>query len=347
MNKTLVNGLLLAFSVIFALMICEVLVRTFKLAPEIVYIEKWRVRLSDNPKIGYEPIPNLDSSGQSAQYYSYIGRSNNMGYRDYNHPLAKTPGSKRIVILGDSVTAGLWIKGDKNIFSVVMEQELNTWGVKSDVMNFGVSGYNTSQEVETLKSKALAFKPDLVILAYCLNDRFQDDGNIYGLLLAEQSKNLSGGKINTAAVTKLEHHSALLRFLHYAVLGVKQGATRKGLQSEVNKFYVDSVEDSFAELAELANQNDFDVLVAVFPNFGERDQGLVGDYKFQSEHDSVNALAQRYNFHYFDLLQPFRECKKQLPSRYTISFDQYHPNIVGNQCAGKALAQQARNILGR
>jgi len=43
-------------------------------------------------------------------------------------------------------------------------------GKKIKVLNFGVPGYNMAQELEVLRAKALRFKPDLVILQYCIND---------------------------------------------------------------------------------------------------------------------------------------------------------------------------------
>ena len=38
------------------------------------------------------------------------------------------------------------------------------------MLNFGVTGYSFTQVMETLRSRALAFDPDLVIYAYSLND---------------------------------------------------------------------------------------------------------------------------------------------------------------------------------
>jgi len=344
-KKIIVNVLLLISSAAIALLLCEGIIRAFNLAPEIVYVEKWRVRLSENRKIGYEPIPNLDSRGQSAQFYSYIGRSNSMGYRDYDHPLKKPPGSQRVIVLGDSVTAGLWIEGDDKIFTSVMEKQLQQAGYQVDVMNFGVSGYNTSQEVETLKVRGLPFNPDVVVLAYCLNDRYRDDGNIYGILLEEERRSSQTGKINTAKINALERHSALLRFIRYMVIGVRSGSAARQRDSKVEQFYSDSVEQSFRELAQLANAHEFQVLVAVFPNFGERDKGLEAPYQYQEEHETVAALAAQYNFHHLDLLEPFRECKAKLPSRHTISFDRYHPNVEGNHCAGSAIADAAKELL--
>jgi len=345
-KKPLENSLLILISISLALGLSELVVRSLKLAPEIVYVEKWRVRLSENRKIGYEPIPNLNSAGKSAQYYSYIGRSNNMGYRDYDHPLEKPTGSQRIVVLGDSVTAGLWIKGDDKIFTSVMERRLKQAGENIDVMNFGVSGYNTSQEVETLETYGLQFNPNIVILAYCLNDRSQDDGNIYGILLAEAQKSKNTGHVDTASINSLERHSALLRFMRYNVLGVQSGSSRQQEKRKtIDQFYVDTVEESFENLSQLSSAHNFKVLVAIFPNFGEKDEGLKNDYAFQVEHNAIAQLSKQHGFDTIDLLAPFRTCKQKISPRSTISFDRYHPNVIGNKCAGEALAEKVSGML--
>jgi hypothetical protein len=49
-----------------------------------------------------------------------------MGYRDYDHNIKKAPSSRRVVVIGDSITAGLWVNDDEVIFSSIMEKRLNT-----------------------------------------------------------------------------------------------------------------------------------------------------------------------------------------------------------------------------
>ncbi len=344
-NRYLANTLLVAISLLLSLVVCEIVVRMLNLAPEVVYVEKWRVRLSENPRIGYEPIPNLDSTGKSVQFYSYIGRSNGMGYRDYDHPMTKEPGSKRVLVIGDSVTAGLWINDDSQIFTSVMERSLGARGIGSDVMNFGVSGYNTRQEVETLKVRGLPFKPDVVVLAYCLNDRSQDDGNIYGLLLAEEKEVSAGNALNTARTSFLVRHSALLRMIAYKVLPSSFKVERGNAGDAVQVFYADSVEESFAELAELGRSHGFEVVVAVFPDFGEADKGLEGAYGYAAEHANIARLSRKHGFHHLDMLEPFRACRKNAPAGYTISYDRYHPNEIGNRCAGEGIADAVSTLL--
>ncbi|MGD9170593.1 MAG: SGNH/GDSL hydrolase family protein [Candidatus Thiodiazotropha sp.] len=346
-KKLLGNSLLVVFSLVFSFALCEIVVRMLDLAPEIVYVEKWRVRLSDNPVIGYEPIPNLNDENLSVRYYGYRGASNNMGYRDYDHNIKKTPGSRRVAVIGDSVTAGLWVNDDDMIFTRIMEKRLNTMGFQSDVMNFGVSGYNTRQEVETLKVRGLQYKPDIVVVAYCLNDRWQDDGNILGLLLEEERKVADNRSLSRARVNPIVKHSAFLRMVTYKVLPAL--FTRDTVAPEksgeaIKQFYRDTVEDAFAELSQLSKSHGFEVLLTVFPDFGKQDKGLEGEYVFAEEHKKLAEIAAKNGFYHFDLLETFRDCKRNMPKGRTISYDRYHPNPVGNRCAGYAIAEKVGSI---
>jgi len=348
MNKKLLgNSLLVIFSLVFSFALCEIVVRVLGLAPEIVYVEKWRVRLSENPIIGYEPIPNLNDENLSVQYYGYRGASNNMGYRDYDHSIKKAPNSRRVAVIGDSVTAGLWINEDENIFTTIMEKKLNQMGYTSDVMNFGVSGYNTRQEVETLKERGLRYKPDLVVVAYCLNDRSQDDGNILGLLLEEERKVAGDSSLSQARVNPIVKNSAFLRMVTYKVLPslfTKDTVAPEKRGEAVQQFYSDSVEDSLAELAQLGKKHNFEVLLTVFPDFDKHDKGLEGDYAYAEEHEKLAQISTKHGFHHLDLLDSFRFCKKNAPEGYTISYDRYHPNPIGARCAGEAIAGNISSI---
>jgi hypothetical protein len=51
-----------------------------------------------------------------------------------------------------------------------MLNEARGGGPRVEVLNFGVPVYNLDQEIEALRARALAFSPDLVVVAFCLND---------------------------------------------------------------------------------------------------------------------------------------------------------------------------------
>ena len=97
---------------------------------------------------------------------------NSGGMRDSGeYARERTPGTVRIVGLGDSGMFGWGVEQDEDYLSV-LESNLNarTGGPKVEVLNFGTPGYNTQLEIELLKQKALAWSPDIVLFGWCVND---------------------------------------------------------------------------------------------------------------------------------------------------------------------------------
>ena len=76
-----------------------------------------------------------------------------------------------IAVIGDSHSFSVKSEQWENSFPARLEYHLKALTGKSiKVLNFGVVGYDMIQELEVLKVKALQFKPDLIILQYCIND---------------------------------------------------------------------------------------------------------------------------------------------------------------------------------
>lgn len=317
-------------SLLVALVGAELLLRVTGAAPEVSVISKGRFQLSANSKIGYEPVPSIHYEGTDLSFYDYQGSSNSLGYRDTEHAIAKPPGTYRILVLGDSVAAGLRIDRTEDTFPAVLQALLRAQGVNAEVLNFGVSGYNTQQEVETLRDKGLRYQPDLVLLAYVLNDREQMDGGILATLLESERR---AGRVSSARVSPLLAKSALYRFFALRVLRRPVPAVSPGTG--------DTVAASFAELAGLARQAKLTVLVAVFPRF-VRFFSLYGEYGRQ--HGWVEGLSRAHRFHHLDLLNDYRLCRSAGAGE-PIAFDSFHPTISGHRCAAAAMARTILQLL--
>tara|TARA_R110002096_G_scaffold16898_9_gene57920 strand:- start:37953 stop:38750 length:798 start_codon:yes stop_codon:yes gene_type:complete len=237
---------------------------------------------------------------------------------DTEHPVAKPPGRYRIVLIGDSISAGHSIARFENMYSTVLEAQLKLRGLDVEVINLAVSGYSTEQEVATLADRGLQFDPDLVLVGYCLNDRERNDGGIM-TTLTNEAKNVKGVK---GVERSILHKSALFRVLWYRVLRMhKKRPKNFGTVSD------DIVSDSFAWLEKLSEEHGFRTMVAVFPELTD-----LNDYAFHAEHQFVQELAAATKLQVVDLLEPFRACPGKLAR------DRYHPNEAGHRCAGHALA---------
>ena len=125
------------------------------------------VRLSPNPRIVYEMLPNIEGTFHGATL-----RTNSAGFADKERQPVKSKGTYRIAVIGDSIAFGWGVNPDDR-YSNLLEDFLNetsTSGVIFEVLNFGVPGYNTVMETELLKEKVLAYQPDALILGYCADN---------------------------------------------------------------------------------------------------------------------------------------------------------------------------------
>jgi hypothetical protein len=98
---------------------------------------------------------------------SYV-TMNSHGMRDVERQLEKAPGTVRIAVLGDSYTEALQVPSDKTFCSWI-ERELGNPSSaarkKVEVLNFGCSGFGTTQEYFLLKHRVWEFEPDLILVA--------------------------------------------------------------------------------------------------------------------------------------------------------------------------------------
>src|SRR5262249_33478245 len=85
----------------------------------------------------------------------------------------KTSATFRILFLGDSlVWSGETTSGD--LYTAILERQLNVHASRGkpsiEVINAGIPGYTTYQELQFLKIYGFAMHPDLVILGFVFND---------------------------------------------------------------------------------------------------------------------------------------------------------------------------------
>jgi lysophospholipase L1-like esterase len=313
-------GTLVAFG------IGEVLVRVAGLAPEVAQISIGRFRFSPDPDIGYEPVPDYEYLGEDLLYQEFRGRSNSLGFRDREHSLEPTEGGSRALVVGDSVTMGLYVDRDTDIYTSVLEAELRRASRDVELINFGVSGYNTRQEVATLIEKGLQFAPDLVIVQYSLNDTEMVNGGIIDRLREREQR--SDAPDRTLAPAWLMN-SELYRFVRFR-LG-DAGGSRARRDADLDGLGTDTVRESFERLRRAADRHGFDVLVVVFPNFERYTPEL------DAAHEHVAQLSAANGFRHLDLKPAFDRCFER--HGRAIAVDSMHPSAIGHRCAGNAVAR--------
>ena len=121
---------------------------------------------SGKKRMGNGPYrPNL-----SMQFGGVAVNINSHGWRDSEYSLQKPDGITRIMVVGDSVTFGYGVQLEE-MFTKVLEQELNRQGDRRyEVISQGGAGANTYYQRNAIRINAPIYTPDLVILAFNLND---------------------------------------------------------------------------------------------------------------------------------------------------------------------------------
>ena len=106
---------------------------------------------------------------------------NSDGLRDREHAKAKPAGTVRIAVLGDSFTEAMHVPLEQTYWSVLERklQDCNAFsGKRVEVINFGVSGYGTAQELMTLRQKVWDYSPDIVMLAFTTYNDVYDNSRV-------------------------------------------------------------------------------------------------------------------------------------------------------------------------
>jgi hypothetical protein len=132
-------------------------------------------------RIIYSLIPNLNVKFQKVSV-----RTNSFGLRGAEVPREKPAGTYRVILLGDSFAFGWGVEQEETFaykLQELLQAELSVRGNREEVskridseirrvevLNFGVPGYSTFQEVALLRKEAMSFSPDAVIVYFVEND---------------------------------------------------------------------------------------------------------------------------------------------------------------------------------
>lgn len=118
-------------------------------------------------------VPLGDARTRYAQRHAVAYAFNSVGFRDDEHPLQTPPGVFRIACIGDSYVCGIGVHAP-DVFTRVLEKSLNARarsdGLRYEVLNFGIPGWETRQERTCYNRIASAYQPRLVVLFMVDND---------------------------------------------------------------------------------------------------------------------------------------------------------------------------------
>jgi len=320
------NVALLACSVLFALILCEVGVRVLYPRFANYNMEMWRYFAEMKMPLARPNLPFVHFPNRSGHYYGVEIVTNSMGFRDAECPPQKTPGTSRILFVGDSQTLG-WGTREEDTMAARLERKFNEAGRPCEIVNMGIGNYNSMMELELFKWKGLPLQPDLVVLVYFIND-------------AEPTPHLS------RAGYQLKSRSYLFAYLYdrYVTMRPSWNPTYTW-----RTFYQDlyrpeapalaANRKALEEFARLCRENGIKLLVVNYPELHE-----LRDYPFPAATDYIRSFAEKEALPFFDLHPAFAPHD---PATLWVSTEDTHGNAKTNELAAEALYEPISELLKR
>jgi hypothetical protein len=302
-------------------------------------------------KIGSEYFPGLDFR---FAYYDYPERYhhkhgippryvehrvNSDGYRGALVPQLKSADSFRLVFLGDSFTFGEGVP-EGAPFPARVEEILNRTSAGDkpcEVINGGVSGHNTSDEVLDLERRWVGYAPDMVIIVFYLNDAY-DDGQ-FARLITGGAKGIS---------MDLPDRGEPASYL-YSVLSRRW--QRYLMSRQVTSIYMSQYSENpivggqdwagarlaLAHAKTLTAERGIKLGLVIFPELFE----LTDAYPFRKIHTEVTKTAATLGIPTLDLLKTFHG---EDPEKLWVHVTDHHPNENAHALAAGAIASFVSNL---
>lgn len=223
------------------------------------------VRPSRLRDVVYELLPSL--------HVRFLGQSlstSAAGFRDRDYAVAKPPGTRRILGIGDSVMFG-WGVADGLDYLSLTERALAAAGRPVEMLNMAVPGYNSVMEVATLRERGLAYAPDLVVVGLCGNDAglpyfLQDPPEPFALdrsfLLDFVRGRLSGESDDDAG----DASGLVIRPLNAGRRAERTGRAARVPPRYAHMTGLPAFRRAFEELRALSQTHAFEVRVLYYPN---------------------------------------------------------------------------------
>jgi hypothetical protein len=303
----LTNILISLISVFIILLSAEIIMRfSWEMGG---WIKRPIYKKSSNPYLRYELIPSAKSSNISI---------NSDGFRGPEYSIAKPADAFRIIMLGDSETFSVMLSQNETL-SAQLENLLNqeSHNLHYEVLNFGVEGYNTFQELEMLKTKGLKYNPDLIILNYVLND--PEPGEYY---------------FNK---TFLMRHSALVRYFTYRIKKalIRRERKKLNIRTEIDNYYYYHqpkyfipLKKAILEMADIARERKNKLAVVIFPASSIMVEDFKESYPYWTLHKLIKSINSD-NIIFIDLIDEFNRLS-MTPQSVSINYtyDESHKNAV-------------------
>ena len=263
-KKFLTSAIFLVYLLIATFVLLEISVRMWGYSKHYLY-DPIYTSFKEYPDIPYVHKPNLVNAIGRGQA---IFNTDSLGLRSMVSGLrheTKVENEYRIAIVGDSITFGEGIKQTKDTYCEVLKEILNYRqnGVKVRMFNYGVSGYNVKNMVDTLQHRMLNIDPNLVVMAIIPGDfDLKRTGCVdkWGYTANKRTLGFMPKDSIVKFLFRRSHIVYLLRDICYKFVGEKR--TKKEMPDSILPESFKYVE----EFKEIAEKNKISYLILLLPS---------------------------------------------------------------------------------
>ena len=135
--------------------------------------------LTPHQVFGRYHVPGFDGWLKTPEFTTRV-TINAAGLRGPERPYAKPPGTRRVLVLGDSFVEAAQVQEPESVVGR-LQAALDGPGGRVEVLNGGVGGWGAHQAYVFLREEAVRYEPDLVIVQlYLGNDVYDTSWHLQG-----------------------------------------------------------------------------------------------------------------------------------------------------------------------
>lgn len=251
--------------------------------------------------------PNLNARDPDNPRFDHA--TNSHGLADKEYTLEKPPNTRRVALLGDSITRGQGAPFGTN-YEFLLEARLNQdifapSGRQLEILNFAVGGYRITQLVDVALERVPQFSPDVYVLPLSELSVFRKWGEHLATL------------VQNGIDVKYDY---LRRLVHDA--GLRPTDPAGTIDAKLARFRTPTLRWALSEIKAGAAKNNADVLVILLANGSDPET-------LEEQFVGVRELLRELEMPYIDLLDAFADVDN--PRQYRVGDENTHPNELGHR----------------
>jgi len=223
----------------------------------------------DDSNLIYHKDPVANAIAWEPNQHMKTININNEGFRGPEIQKEKPDDTYRIFMVGGSTTFGYGTSSDQDTLPALLQEKFNQVNLEKrvEVINAGINGYNSVDELNLVKNKLVHYDPDLVIIFDGSNDMFRP----YNSTLNTNDL----GEIGYIYRKYFQFYKTL-DVIHNIIDKPKSHFTTEIWREDIKQVgkRAEIWEKNISTICETGNQNGFKTLILLQPFFGTGERNL-------------------------------------------------------------------------